>query len=312
MGFVLILVFPAGSAQGFNIARTKAIMDLGLDEKKTLALRPVRIGPKRTQIEDNAARDRWVLALSHRMIAICVRSGGNLDGYLKSAQLPQEATDRRFQTVFVKPPSLKKALIPKKIHVPDWYRPEDYLIHWTRSCVGPWPGESHAEHFSRLMKGQQETEGLDTLKRILKEGVIRASTRLVRGGYPVVPFTENPPQDLPGLMRWRSGLRRWTFEPYGIALSKARLVESGARPVIYGEIADFERLPQEERPFFQLAKSGVGDWTQEMEWRILGDLNLEAFETQELALLLPSQQEAISMSKTCPWRVIALGHAESR
>jgi hypothetical protein len=148
------------------------------------------------------------------------------------------------------------------------------------------------------MEGEGEAaEGLETLEHILREGIIRASSRLVRGGYPVVPFTERPPQDLPRLIQWRSGLRRWTFEPYGIALSKAKLVELGARPVIYGEAAHFHELAEADRPFFQVEKSAGFDWRGEREWRVLGDLNLDQFGAGEAIVITRTSAELTHISK---------------
>lgn len=307
MGFPLILVFPAGSAQGFNVARTKALLDLGLVGSKTLALRPIRIGAKKTTVEDNALRDRWVMALSHTLIPISIRPGGNFETFLNSASLNRDSNDFSHKVDYQPPPPLKRAPILKNVRIPEWYLTEDYLIHWTRSCVGPWPGESHAEYFRRTVESQEEeTEGLSTLKRILKEGVIRASGRLVRGGYSVVPFTQRPPQDLPELVRWRAGLRRWTFEPYGLALKKERLEAMGARPVTYGELSDFEKLPENDRPFFQAVGSHRHNWQAEQEWRILGDVELRHFDDDEVVVFVPDSADMPQMSRKCKFRITSL------
>ena len=84
LGFPIVLVFPAGSAQNFNIARTKAIIDLGLDEEKTLAIRPLGLGDVRKKSQANALRDIWILSLSQSYIQISIRKNGNLEGYLNS------------------------------------------------------------------------------------------------------------------------------------------------------------------------------------------------------------------------------------
>lgn len=285
-GFPLILVFPAGSAQSFNVVRTKTTLDFGLDPAKVLAIRPVRLGSKKPSAEDGLLRDRWVAALADRLIPVALRPGGNLDRLLQHSQLPPSGVERSFQVTPEPPPPVKKPLTRYTILLPEGYEAGKYLIHWTHSCVGPYPGEARSDYFDRVLKGESGGEGgRETLERILKEGVIRASTRLVRGNYPVVPFTERPPEDLPKLIRWRSGLRRWTFEPYGIALAKSRLMELGARPVIYAEAAHFHQLPETDRPFFQVEKSAGCDWTLEREWRVQGDVGLDSFTAEEMVVL---------------------------
>ncbi|HEX7344431.1 MAG TPA: hypothetical protein VF398_09210 [bacterium] len=307
MGFPIILIFPAGSAQNFNVVRTKAIMDLGLDDAKVLALRPIRAGLKSSPESDSALRDRWIIALTHWLIPISVRPGGHIEKYLSHADLNQEHVERNRQIPFEKSPVIKKPVVPKNIIIPESYRAAKFLIHWTRSCVGPWPGESRNDYFARIMDGDDEAgSGLEALQRILQEGKIRASAHLIRGGYPVVPFTECPPEDLPKLISWRAGLRRWTLEPYGFALGKLRLIELGARPVIYGTPADFERLEERDQPFFQMADSRSGYWRDEREWRIMGDVNLRSFAMMDGVIFLPSAHESGLLTECSRFRIIPL------
>jgi len=307
LGFPIVLIFPAGSAQNFNIARTKAIIDLGLDEEKTLAIRPLGLGAVRKKSQANALRDIWILSLSQSLFQISIRKKGNLEGYLNSRQLAGESIDRSFATEYEAPQPIRKPQLPKKITLPEWYRPEDYLTHWTRSCVGPWPDESRAEHFERILtESDDQRGGLDTLSKIFRENVIRASGRLIRGRYPVVPFTERSPEDLPDLIRWRAGLRRWTFEPYGIALKKSGLIQMGARPVIYGDLNDFDGLSEADRPFFQIAASGKRDWRGEKEWRIQGDLELRAFQDDEIVVFVHSRGETQQIMGKDRYRLICL------
>lgn len=307
LGFPLILVFSAGSAQNFNVVRTRAIMDLGLDDAKTLAVRPLGIRMGHQRAEAGALRDTWVLALAHRLVPVSIRPKGNLESYLSHSQLEAKAQLCQFEIEYEAPRPIRKPAITGKIRLPDWYQPDDYLIHWTRSCVGPWPDESRANFFQRAVEGgEEDSDGIATLGRILKEGVIRASGRLIRGRYSVVPFTERPPQDIPELIKYRAGLRRWTFEPYGIALKKAKLVEMGTRPVIYGEISDYERLAEKDRPFFQVAGSGKRDWRREKEWRIRGDVRLKSFSSEEVVAITHNDREAAGLAKICSYRILSL------
>ena len=307
MGFPIILIFPAGSAQNFDIVRTKANMDLGLDDAKVLALRPIRMGRKSSTELNSALRDCWIMALSHSLTPISIRPGGHLEKYLSHADLNQEHTERSWQIAFEKSQIIRKPVVPKNVLIPESYRADEFLIHWTRSCVGPWPGESRNDYFARIMDGDEEAgSGLEVLRRILQEGKIRASAHLIRGGYSVVPFTECPPEDLPKLISWRAGLRRWTLEPYGIALSKMKLVELGARPVIYGTPADFEKLEERDQPFFQMADSRSGYWREEREWRIMGDVLLRSYSENQIVVFVPNRSDAQGFEEKPPCKVVCL------
>ncbi|RJP73694.1 MAG: hypothetical protein C4524_14350 [Candidatus Zixiibacteriota bacterium] len=302
-GFPLILVYPAGSAQGFALARTKAILDFCLNPEAVLAVRPIRLGPKRTLAEDHAARDRWILALADRPVALGLRPGGNLEALL--SRLPIGTMDSRFRLPWQPPPTARGFPVPKVLRAPAWYDPEAWLIHWTRACTGQYPGETRADYFHRVMvEGKEERDGWGTLERILEEGVIRASTKLVRRGYPVVSFTARPPEDLPRLCAWHAGLRRWTFEPFGLALNRHALMQLGARPVVYGDEADWELLPDAERPYFQ-ALGGKHDWREEKEWRVRGDVRLAGFAPDEI-LVLAAGEGARKLRPMSPFRVVNL------
>ncbi len=306
LGFPIILVFPGGSAQNFKISRTRAIMDLGLDDRTTLALRPLLLKKHRHKAETNALRDTWIMALSQRYVPISVRPKGNMDSYLSQSDLDADDVFHDFRIGHEKTKPVRKPLAPRQVHLPDWYESEDYLIHWTRSCIGPWPDETKAEHFERSISKDVNEGGLATLLKILKDGCIRCSGRLIRGKYEVVPFTQKPPGELHELIRWRSGLRRWTFEPYGIALKKSKLIELGAKPVIYGDLNDFESLSEEDKPFFQLAGSGKQDWRREKEWRIRGNVDLDLFKENEAIYIVNNEKEGPSLPKYYQHRVIAL------
>ncbi|MCX6639978.1 MAG: hypothetical protein NTW14_05790 [bacterium] len=305
-GLPVILIFPAGSAQNFNISRTKAIVDLGLDADKTLALKPLRLGPK-SVAESSLARDRWVLALSDLIYPISVRPKGNLVHYLEHPNLSESCISNVFATAYEDAPNIKRLARFHRVALPEWFEAEDYHYHWTRSCVGPWPDETHAEYFDRLTKANFLDEGgLSTLRRILEEGVIRSSGRMIRGKYPVVPFTERSPLDLPELLKWRAGLRHWTFEPYGIGIRKAAALKIGARPVIYAGISDFERMSDAEKPFFQLASSGKIDWRMEKEWRICADVILSDLSAQDAVVLVYNQDAARRVQSASQYEVIPL------
>ncbi len=171
------------------------------------------------------------------------------------------------------------------------------LIHYTRACVGPWPGQSWAANLSDLISNSPGCahDAVDTLIRIVMERKIRATGKWTRGSAPVVSFTEIEPGNFGLIQKWRPGLMRHTFEPYGMAFSKKAMLDKGVRKVIYGSEADFRTMPQEAKPFFQLSSSGFNDWSAEKEWRMLGDLEFKNMNPSDWFVITPDIQEAYKL-----------------
>ncbi len=178
-------------------------------------------------------------------------------------------------------------------------RESPWLIHYTRSCPGPWPGQTVAEYCQSLIDGHPGAchTAFNTLIRILEERVIRASARLTRGSCCVVSFTPCLPTQIDTLIKWRKGLGRWSFEPYGIAFPQRSLADFGTRPVIYGTKEDFEALHTDLKYLFQVRRSSSDTWTIEREWRISGDLLLTDAVFEEMVVIIPTQAEARAIVK---------------
>ncbi len=172
--------------------------------------------------------------------------------------------------------------------------PPGYLVHFTRQRPGPWPGQSYLEYLESLAKNQPEAHhtAFQTLKRILRDGLIRASSKMYRGNTPVVSLTGCLPDEILQIARWNPALVRWTFEPYGIAFPKKNLETLGAEPVFYGKNSDYSKLPKNKRHLFQLHEPPEKSWKQEKEWRIMGDLSLSAFEPNDLLVIVKRREEA--------------------
>ncbi len=127
-----------------------------------------------------------------------------------------------------------------------------YLMHWTRSQSGPWPGQTEEEYLNGLLFAECRTDRspLSSLARILAMQRIIATNRLTRG-EPVVCFTERRLGELARYRRYRPHLARWDFEPYGICIDRKWLCQRQTRPVIYGDDRRWARLSSDEQPFFQ-------------------------------------------------------------
>jgi hypothetical protein len=166
---------------------------------------------------------------------------------------------------------------------------QDYLYHYTRSCPGPWPNQSYRAYLLSLLHNEPLAEhtALAALVRILVEGCIRASSKIVRGDQAVVSWTSRPPPDLNAIRRWNPALIRWTFEPYGIAVKQKVLRRLGAKPAIYAPSAVYEELPREERFRFQLHDPPHCSWKNEREWRLPHDFELTRLTPDEAFAFVP-------------------------
>ncbi len=190
-----------------------------------------------------------------------------------------------------------------------WPEPGKWLAHYTRACPGPWPGQSLVSYLEALVNGADDGghTAFDTLRRILRERLIRGSARLTRGRDPVVSFTERLPGQLDGMLMWRPGLVRWSVEPYGLAIRREALDRRGVAPVVYGTEAWYESLPAKRRPFFQLSHSRGFEWTAEQEWRIVGDLPLGHLRPRDIVVITATVEEARLLAREFPYPITLAG-----
>jgi hypothetical protein len=185
----------------------------------------------------------------------------------------------------------------------------DFLTHYTREPDGPWPGEGRAAYLEWLACGPLDgrREAADALRRILSQGRILGSGRLMPSRTPMVSFTARPPEALADLMRWRRGLRRWTFRPYGIAVRREALAALGARPVRYVSEEELKRLSPAARKFAQKHAPPRADWSDEAEWRLPDDLDLTALPRAAVKILVPTTDEARAFAAEFGYECWAMG-----
>jgi len=222
------------------------------------------------------ARDAQLSAMADIVYPVSIRPGGGLASLLAVPET-QAKIDDRFRVQY-QTSSHHQSYPPDNtvINPALSERPWPYLTHWTRAAAGKWPGEHAATYYRDVVNSRNNypRSAMETLKRILTEQRLRASTRHIRGGYSVVSFTALPLGEAIKLMRWRRRYVQWTFEPYGIAIDREVALAIGIRPVVYGEPPEYEELSESERLFFQNRGLRAGDWIAEQEWRYPGDLNL--------------------------------------
>jgi hypothetical protein len=181
------------------------------------------------------------------------------------------------------------------------------LVHCTRECSGPWPGQEHHDYLDDLIfdRPSGDHSVRNTLRRILSERRLRAVSRPVRGAAAAVSFTACPHQQLASRRTFRAHRGRWDFEPYGLAISRDWLLAQGARPVVYRDHSDL----MGNDPFEQPARSqgsGCYDWRTEQEWRHPGDIDLGSLPADSALVLVHSDDDIDALDGHGPWPVATI------
>jgi len=280
----LILIMPRLSPQEDPAARDALLADFALDTHQVeWRFFDAPASPMSTK-SWWTARDRIVVELADIVLPVSVRPGGNL------SQLIREATaSKRIESQFAAP----FRQVSHQVHyalgsdltniaIRDWK--DDFITHWTRASIGPWPGETRAQFYSDLVSVRDRycRCALDTLHRILREKRIRASAWRIGGSAPMVAFTRLSPIASIPLIRWRPRWTRWSFEPYGIAVHKDFAATRHVGPVRYVTDAEWRALAADEKPLCHRRGRAADVWPAEQEWRhygdfLLGDAPAEAF-----------------------------------
>ncbi|MBI2838851.1 MAG: hypothetical protein HYX75_11075 [Acidobacteria bacterium] len=241
-----------------------------------------------------AERDLWIGRIADRAWDIFIRTGGNMAELAEALRQRGCPVDPTPVSDTSSPPPTTSGSPRPLPPPPGTAGPWEFLSHYTREPDGAWLGEPRAVYLGWLAHGHHDDhrDAGGALRRILSERTIRASGRLMPGRCPMVSFTALPPGEVGRLMKWRTGLHRWTVRPYGVAVRRAVLEAIGARPVSYLASADIQRLPEAERLFSQKHEPPATDWAGEIEWRLRGDLRLDSIPATDLRLIAPSPLDA--------------------
>ena len=305
-----------------------------LDMEKTLFISVSCLTQQSSGNESALLRDRFVGSLSDVIYSINVKPGGNMSRVLSEAgsrNVPLGQIDANLvgglavnKQGYIRPKEFCEPLSRKRLELKNFFSVvlgswvitpsedvewlefvDEALFHYTRSCHGPWPGQSYQEYITSLLAGRPESShsAFETILRIALEQRIRASGAMIRGKFPVVSFTEVPPNELEKIRIWRTGVYRWTLEPYGLAIKRRTLAIKGGRRVHYGSLSAHQSLQDDEKHLFQISRTGKYDWSREKEWRIKGDLDIKELPADDWAFVLPTQDEADTMfnSMTIPF-----------
>ncbi|MEO1619205.1 MAG: hypothetical protein AAFV88_25375 [Planctomycetota bacterium] len=187
----------------------------------------------------------------------------------------------------------------------DWvFDQDEWLIHCTRGCSGPWPGQSTEGYRDELLLADEtnplelQRSPLGSLHRILRMNRLIGNHVVSRTRFRVVCFSADSLQNVLGRRKFRPHLHRWDCEPYGIAIRKSAATQCGIAPVIYGPKQRRRELPDADAYRFQ-ARGETYDWTEEKEWRCLGDVDLSDFRTGDVKVFVGESCDAERLHTRC-------------
>ncbi|MEZ6122239.1 MAG: hypothetical protein R3C49_03560 [Planctomycetaceae bacterium] len=185
--------------------------------------------------------------------------------------------------------------------------PQDWLLHWTRPSPGPWPGQPREDFLDELILGcpGADRSALACLLRMLHQQRILATT-VARNAQPTVSFTDVPLTEFRQRRVFRSHRQRYDFEPWGIAIQREAAIRLGAEPVRYVE-SEISSEDDQVRPEFlqrRFDASGKIDWSEEREWRVVGDVDLAALPLSRIRVFVDSPPEAALIRSLFPIQAI--------
>ena len=186
-----------------------------------------------------------------------------------------------------------------------------YLIHCTRGRQGGFAGQSSQGYAADLLLCEEDLEPspFETLIRILRTGRIAATSLLKRDATSSVSFADVPLAELLARRGYQQHLRRWDWEPYGLAICRDVLeTHFGVRPVQYLPSNEYRHLPESERWLFQPSAAPQSrDWTAEREWRCPVDVRLSKLDFADALVFAATREEAAILQRFSRFAVLAVG-----
>jgi len=298
-----IIVSPfSGEDLGYD-TYYKTVDQFRLDRNKTAMVFVKPEADSRTPKSTWFKRDKAIVHLADLLVPVSIRPRGKLEKLLSETEKNINSDFRLdYAKPLVKPPKYDfgKAVFPDA----EW----DCLVHWTRTHHGPWPGELKSDFYNRMINSGSEypNNAFNSLKNMIQTKKIYASSKRIRKSIRCIGFSDLDPESMLKWMRWLPKRVGWNFEPYGIAIKKEAAEKAGIRQVIYGDDKLYEKLPENDRPYFQSRGAKNVDWSEENEWRKIGDLAINDVPKNDLALIVWSKTEASELSNTTDIEIVSL------
>ena len=157
-----IIFYAVFDGENIEITFERITRDFNLDSQKTAMIFIKRNGSLKSPKESWIKRDKAAISLAQKIVPISIRPGGRLQNLLNNNEVrPKIVSD--FQIEYQKPlVSPRRYDINRVIDFPDW----NYLTHWTKTCHGPWPGETRAHYYTApsIITEHYPNQAFDTLK----------------------------------------------------------------------------------------------------------------------------------------------------
>jgi len=252
-------------------------------------------------------RDARIISASDIIVPISIRKKGHMETLMNHhTRLHKEVmlmTD--FQIDYQQGKSPIAYSLDKDFLSPDLFNlASHYLIHWTRTCNGPWPTERKYDYYQAVSsESAYPRNAYATLMNILSCRKIKASARHMPLKTPTVSFSGLPPHDAISLMRWRSRYCQMSFEPYGIGIDKTYAKSIGIKAVQYYLP---NQKPKDIAPWMCQSIGKRSDWRLESEYRYQGDLDLATIPIEMQVCFCYRSEEAIEIQRQFGIKSIAM------
>jgi hypothetical protein len=253
-------------------------------------------------------RDELIIGDANIIYPISVRRDGNMERLLADRQKSRVEIIDNFRIKYSEASrkykiEIDRQQINRKI---DRFL-KGYIIHWTRTSNTNWPGETKYEYFDAVVNSGSvyPRKALATLKKILGDKKIIASSRHYRKNMSAVAFSSLSPGEAVKLMKWRARYREMSFEPYGIAIKQEYAESIGIRKVIYGPAGQYHQLDNKDKPYFQTVGTR-GYWLPEKEYRYIADLNLDKIPREYMAAVVQYPDEIEDVKEIFEAQVVSL------
>ncbi len=304
-GIPLTLLIPAPTEVEYREMRRVALKQFHLDMENVTfrALLPDE-GEKYDKHKFMQERDRLIVRNADVLLPLSVRPGGQMSRLLAEGRDEGKAIIGSWKVEYE---TREKTLgyTIKDEYLTDEIRRcgDEYLVHWTRGSNGPWPTEDAIDYYLEIVRSKSyPRSGFDTLRGIVGERRIVASSRNMPEHTPTVSFSCLPPRDLVPLITWRARRRLMSFEPYGIGIEREYALELGIQIVHYYN-RDSDR--PDDVPTWLTQSSGVkSDWRQEREYRYKGDFEFSEIPKDRLVCFTRTRDQAAQMQDTTGIRTI--------
>jgi hypothetical protein len=299
------VVIAAPDAASFERLREETRAQFGLDGHPVEFLPIVaRLPSARSDLMQ--LRDRYVMERAHVLVPVSLRKGGTMARLLHERAENGAKVQRRFETEYDgRVEQLGYTVAPSAMTRAVRQQPAEYVIHWTRSCIGPWPTERRLDYYTAILESRDyPRDGMSTLCNILTHGRIVASSRHMPGNVATVSFSGLAPREFAPLMRWRARYREMSFEPYGIGIERRYALTRGIRPVRY-RAAGQRSGPAGAQGWLAQSAGKRSDWRNEDELRFRGDFDLSAVPGEKLACFCFTAAQARRIRRTFGLKAIA-------